>query len=144
MFEEIKEILVMLAQAGGVTLTAALSIVVAFGIYKLLTLTSLLVLVKFIVEKIYNYAITKKVDPKEEIKYSLKNSIIYVSDEIMLMKISMLSQDLYHLKYNKDLSKIEYKENWLHTSAMEECIKVLNKALKERMAELAGEKNENV
>jgi len=140
MFEEIKEILVMLAQAGGVTLTAALSIVVAFGIYKLLTLASILVLIKFIVEKVYNYAITKKVNPVEEVKYSLKNSNICVSDEIMLMKISMLSQDLVHLRYNKDLSGIEYRENWLHSSHMEECIKVLNKALKERMKELTKEK----
>ena len=58
MFEELKEILLMVAQAGEFTLQAALSLVIAFGIYKLLTLASILMLVKFTIEKLYTYFIT--------------------------------------------------------------------------------------
>ena len=45
MFEELKEILLMVAQAGEFTLQAALSLVIVFGVYKLVTLASILMLI---------------------------------------------------------------------------------------------------
>lgn len=141
MFEEIKEILVMLAQAGGVTLTAALSIVVAFGIYKLLTLASILVLVKFIVEKIYNYAIAKKVDPKEKIKWEIRNTKFYVSDEVKMYKIAQLSYDLYFLR--KGIKPEEgMEENTFGWRGMETCLKILQEETQKCLSK--KDINENV
>lgn len=95
MFEELKEILLMVAKAGEVSLQMALSLVIAFGIYKLLTLASVLVLIKYTIEKLHNYFITRKV---ESTKWTIRNSKIYVSDEEKLYRIAQLSHDLYYMR----------------------------------------------
>lgn len=95
MFEELKEILLMVAQAGEFTLQAALSLVIVFGVYKLVTLASILMLVKFTIEKLYNYFITKKVKPDELVKWTIRNSPMFVADEETLYKIRDIARLIY-------------------------------------------------
>lgn len=87
MFEELKEILLMVAQVGEFTLQAALSLVIVFGIYKLVTLASILMLIKFTIEKLYNYFITKKVKPDELVKWTVRSSNMFIAEEKTLYKI---------------------------------------------------------
>lgn len=95
MFEELKEILLMVAQAGEFTLQAALSLVIAFGIYKLITLASILMLVKFTIEKLYNYFIAKKVKPEELVKWTIRNSNMFVAEEKKLYQIRDIARLIY-------------------------------------------------
>ena len=95
MFEELKEILLMVAQAGEFTLQAALSLVIAFGIYKLVTLASILMLVKFTIEKLYNYFITKKVKPDELVKWTVRGSNMFIAEEQILYKIRDIARLIY-------------------------------------------------
>ena len=95
MFEELKEILLMVAQAGEFTLQAALSLVIAFGVYKLITLASILMLVKFTIEKLYNYFIAKKVKPEELVKWTIRNSNMFVAEEKKLYQIRDIARLIY-------------------------------------------------
>jgi len=95
MFEELKEILLMVAQAGEFTLQAALSLVIAFGIYKLVTLASILMLIKFTIEKLYNYFITKKVKPDELVKWTVRSSNMFIAEEKTLYKIRDIARLIY-------------------------------------------------
>lgn len=126
MFEELKEILLMVAQAGEFTLQAALSLVIAFGIYKLLTLASILVLVKFTIEKVHNYFITKKVVPEVDVKYEIRNCKLFVSDEVKMYKIALLSHDLFYLSKGLPV-EIKKDVDTFGWQAMDRCIEVLQK-----------------
>lgn len=95
MFEELKEILLMVAQAGEFTLQAALSLVIVFGVYKLLTLASILMLIKFTIEKLYNYFITKKVKPEELVKWTVRSSDMFIAEEKTLYKIRDIARLIY-------------------------------------------------
>lgn len=95
MFEELKEILLMVAQAGEFTLQAALSLVIVFGIYKLVTLASILMLIKFTIEKLYNYFITKKVKPDELVKWTVRSSTMFIAEEKTLYKIRDIARLIY-------------------------------------------------
>lgn len=95
MFEELKEILLMVAQVGEFTLQAALSLVIAFGIYKLVTLASILMLIKFTIEKLYNYFITKKVKPDELVKWTVRSSTMFIAEEKTLYKIRDIARLIY-------------------------------------------------
>ena len=95
MFEELKEILLMVAQAGEFTLQAALSLVIVFGVYKLVTLASILMLVKFTIEKLYNYFITKKVKPDELVKWTVRSSTMFIAEEQTLYKIRDIARLIY-------------------------------------------------
>lgn len=95
MFEELKEILLMVAQVGEFTLQAALSLVIAFGIYKLVTLASILMLIKFTIEKLYNYFITKKVEPDELVKWTVSSSNMFIAEEKTLYKIRDIARLIY-------------------------------------------------
>lgn len=134
MFEELKEILLMVAQAGEFTLQAALSLVIAFGIYKLLTLASILVLIKFTVEKIHNYFITKKVVPVEQVKWTIRGSDMFVSNEALLYKI----KDAARLIYKPSASS---SENILYDGELQVILKAVNEYYK-RLEE--AKVNENV
>ena len=104
MFEELKEILLMIAQAGEFTLQAALSLVIAFGIYKLITLASVLMLVKFTIEKLYNYFITKKVKPDELVKWTIRNSVMFISDDDLLFRIRDIARTIAKTQsHSKDI-----------------------------------------
>jgi hypothetical protein len=134
MFEELKEVLLMVAQAGEVTLQAALSLVIAFGIYKLLTLASILMLVKFTIEKLYNYFITKKVKPDELVKWTIRNSNMFVAEEKTLYKI-------------RDVARLIYKPSGAASEDIfyEGELKIVLKAMNEYYKNLEEAKiNENV
>ena len=126
MFEELKEILLMVAQAGEFTLQAALSLVIAFGIYKLLTLASILVLVKFTIDKVHNYFITKKVIPEVSVKYEIRNCRLFVSDEAKMYKIALLSHDLFYLSRGLPV-EIKNDTDTFGWQSMDKCIEVLQK-----------------
>lgn len=129
MFEELKEILLMVAQAGEFTLQAALSLVIAFGIYKLVTLASILMLVKFTIEKLYNYFIAKKVKPDELIKWTIKNSDMYISDNELLYRIRAA------VRRGKNLS-----DEIFYTSELKEVLRAVNEYYKK----LEESKNETM
>jgi len=132
MFEELKEILLMVAQAGEFTLQAALSLVIAFGIYKLLTLASILVLIKFTIEKVHNYFITKKVVPVEQVKWTIRGSEMFVSNDALLYKI-------------RDTARLIYKpeglssENIIYDGELQVILKAVNEYYKRLEASKVNE-----
>ena len=134
MFEELKEILLMVAQAGEFTLQAALSLVIAFGIYKLLTLASILVLIKFTIEKVHNYFITKKVVPVEQVKWTIRGSDMFVSNDVLLYKI----RDAARLIYKPSAAS---SENIIYDGELQVILKAVNEYYK-RLEE--AKVNENV
>lgn len=103
MIEEIKEILTLVANAGEFTIQAAITIIIAFGIYKLLTLASVLVLIKYIVEKIFDYFYARKTKPEELIKWTIRNSSIFIAEEKLMVDIVLLAKQLSESKTSGDL-----------------------------------------
>ena len=122
MFEELKEILLMVAQAGEFTLQAALSLVIVFGIYKLVTLASILMLIKFTIEKLYNYFITKKVKPEELVKWSIRGSNMFIAEEKTLYKIRDIARLIY--------KPISPSEDMFHVGELQIVLKAVNEYYK--------------
>jgi len=103
MIEEIKEILTLVANAGEFTIQAAITIIISFGIYKLLTLASVLLLIKYIVEKIFDYFYARKTKPEELIKWTIRNSSIFIAEEKLMVDIVLLAKQLSESKTSGDL-----------------------------------------
>ena len=103
MIEEIKEILTLVANAGEFTIQAAITIIIAFGIYKLLTLASVLVLIRYIVQKIFDYFYDRKIKPEELIKWTIRNSNIFIAEEKLMVDIVLLAKQLSDSKTSGDL-----------------------------------------
>lgn len=82
MLEEIKEILKMVLETGTVTMEYALWVIVAFGVYKLVTLASILVIVKYFIVRLFDLLKIKKMDA-----YSLKNSDNYIADDKLFTEL---------------------------------------------------------
>lgn len=137
MFEELKEILIMVANAGEFTLQAALSLVIAFGVYKLLTLASILVLIKFTIDKLHNYFITKKVNPPEPVvkeKWNLRNSQCYIADEVLFKKLMLISRDLHNVKTTGQISTDKvYDEDLYYTHFIKAAIDAVQKSMNEEI-----------
>lgn len=82
MLEEIKEILKMVLETGTVTMEYALWVIVAFGVYKLVTLASILVIVKYFIVRLFDLLKIKKMDA-----YSLRNSDNYIADDKLFTEL---------------------------------------------------------
>lgn len=82
MLEEIKEILKMVLETGTVTMEYALWVIVAFGVYKLVTLASILAIVRYFIVRLFDLLKIKKMDA-----YSLKNSDNYIADDKLFTEL---------------------------------------------------------
>ena len=82
MLEEIKQILQMVLETGTVTMEYALWVIIAFGVYKLVTLASILVVIKYFITRLFEFLRIKKVDA-----YALKNSVNYVADDKLFTQL---------------------------------------------------------
>ena len=102
MLEEIKEILKMVLETGTVTMEYALWVIVAFGVYKLVTLASILFVVKYFITRLFEFLRIKKVDA-----YALKNSVNYVADDKLLTELLKKLNDIKPEFQQKKLGDID-------------------------------------
>ena len=128
MFEELKEILLMIAQAGEFTLQAAISLIIAFGIYKLATLASILILIKFTIQKIYDYGIIQKTKQRDTVKYEIRGSECSVADDALFKRLITAIKTYREVSarfYEGGETKVSQAEKLLYSSDMETILKLI-------------------